>query len=612
MEEIVGKLWDRLIRRAASDSYPQAAVTLEEMARPVGVLFRALGGDHGLRVEATSATRYQQQQRNWLQRLAGSGQRVELPWRNDQALRLPAQLAVFPQRELNRELYLWLSALAAETKLTGVNWFAQNQWLTCTVLQRYPGLTARYHRLLTAQLAIRPNPAQLPDDEAQQERAIQSALQHPGQVSELPIAKRQPQPVWLWLYPAPAAASESQLALPDHTQAENEGQTQTATDKRRRQGERVEMPDGRRGLLFYRFETLLSWADYVKVDRCTDEEEDMASAEQVLDDLDTVSIARDTRTAANRLRFDLDLPAAAQDDIPLGDGMLFPEWHYQRRLLQKDFCRVQPMLAADATACALPTHLRRMAQRLRAQFEALALSPTWYRGQTDGSEVDIDAYLHHLTRQLRGDASGEEGLYRELRRGKRDMACLVLADLSLSTDSWINNEMRVIDVIRDALYLFAEALAATGDRFALYGFSSRKREHVRINWLKGFKESYNAQVRGRLAAIRPGYYTRMGAAIRYSTKVLQRQPASQRLLLILTDGKPNDLDQYEGRYGVEDTRRAILEAREQGVRPFCVTIDNEAGGYLPHLFGNNGFVVIRRPAELPRRLPLLYAQLTAG
>lgn len=609
MEEIVGKVWDRLITRAAGNTYPQAAVTLEEMSKPVGVLFRALGGDSGLRIEAASA-KQQMARRNWLQRLAGSGRRLELPWRDEQALRLPESLAVFPQRELNRELYLWLSALAAESQLTSDDWFTQNQWLSSRVLQRYPGLLPRYQRLVVAQLALRPDPQYLPDDEAQQEWAIQHALQHPGQVSALPMARRDPQPVWLWLYPAPHAQWSAQMQSPDPTQQNHSGDTHTAKDKRRRQGERVDMPDGRSGLLFHRFESLLSWADYVKVDRCTDDEEDMDRAQQVLDDLDIVSIARDSRASAQRLRFDLDLPAAAQDDIALGDGMRFPEWDYRQQRMQADYCRVQLMLAADAAACALPTHLRRTAQRLRAQFEALALSPTWHRAQMDGSEVDIDAYLQHLTHKLRGDASGEEGLYRELRRGKRDMACLVLADLSLSTDSWINNEMRVIDVIRDTLYLFAEALTATGDRFAIYGFSSLKRQHVRLNWLKGFKEAYDAKVRGRLAAIKPGYYTRMGAAIRYASKVLQRQAASQRLLLILTDGKPNDLDHYEGRYGVEDTRRAILEARQQGLRPFCVTIDDEAGSYLPHLFGSSGFVVIRRPAELPRRLPLLYAQLT--
>lgn len=610
MEEYVGKIWDRIITRAAGNTYPQAAVSLDEMGKSVGVVFRALGGDHGLRVEAAAA-RQQASRRNWLQRLAGSGRRLELPWRDEQALYLPSTLAIFPQRGLNRELYLWLSALAAESHLCGENWFTQNQWLCAGVLQRYPGLLPRYRRLLAAQLALRPTLDDLPEDEARQEAAIQHALRHPGQVGELPAARRPPQPVWLWLYPASLPSQTSSAPVQDQAPASSRGETTAARKKRRRRGERVDMPDGRRGLLFYRFESILSWADFVKVDRCTDEEEDMDNAQEVLDDLDNISVARDSRASAKRLRFDLDLPAAVQDDLPLGEGMRFPEWDYRQQCMQPDFCRVQPMLADAAIPGALPVHLCRTARRLRAQFEALSLSSSWQRGQVDGSEVDIDAYLQHLGRQMRGDASGDESLYRELRRDKRDMACLLLADLSMSTDSWVNNEMRVIDVVRDSLYLFSEALSASGDQFAIYGFSSLKRQHVRLNWLKGFKETYDAKVRGRLAAIKPGYYTRMGAAIRYASKVLLRQAAGQRLLLILTDGKPNDLDQYEGRYGAEDTRRAILEARQQGLRPFCITIDDEAGAYLPHLFGSSGYVVIRRPAELPRRLPLLYAQLTA-
>jgi nitric oxide reductase NorD protein len=186
----------------------------------------------------------------------------------------------------------------------------------------------------------------------------------------------------------------------------------------------------------------------------------------------------------------------------------------------------------------------------------------------------------------------------------------MLADLSLSTDAWVSDSARVIDVIRDSLYLFAEALSATGDRFSLYGFSSLKRDNVRFHVLKEFGEKYNASVRGRIAAIKPGYYTRMGAAIRHASQLLAKQQATQRILFVLTDGKPNDLDQYEGRYGIEDTRVALLEARQMGLRPFCVTIDEKAGSYLPHLFGIGGYVVIRKPSELPKQLPLLYAQLT--
>lgn len=610
MEETVGKFWDRFITQAARVDYPEAAVSLQDMAKTIGIFFRALSGDAGLRVEATSAT-YHGARRNWLQRLAGTNRQTELAWQDEQSLRLPSRLGIFKQTHLNRDLYLWLAALAADDGNDRDDWFKRNQWHTRRVLQRFPGLRSRYQRLVEVHIATRPVVNTLPSDEAEQEQAIRLALQQPGSVTELPLASKPAQPVPLWLHPNPPLIAEAQTTnRSEQEQPASAGDSHRVRDKRRRHGERVDMPDGRRGLLFYRFETILSWAEYIKVDRCNDDEEDMDAAAMVLDDLDKISIASDKQVSARRLNFDLDLPAAAFDDTPLDGGVLFPEWDYRHMRLLPNQCRIQTLLAADALPCALPGHLRRMAKRLRAQFESLAPVPTWYRAQPDGPDIDLEAYTQHVSDCIRGQVQTGHGLYRELRRGKRDMACLMLADLSLSTDTWINNDMRVIDVIRDAMYLFAEALSATGDRFALYGFSSRNRQHVRINWLKGFNEPYNPTVRGRLSAIRPGYYTRMGAAIRYTTQVMQRQPESEKLLLILTDGKPNDLDHYEGRYGIEDTRQAIHEARKAGLRPFCVTIDDEAADYLPHLFGNNGFVVIRRPSELPRRLPLLYAQLT--
>ena len=255
-------------------------------------------------------------------------------------------------------------------------------------------------------------------------------------------------------------------------------------------------------------------------------------------------------------------------------------------------------------------HLSATARRLRSQFAALAPSKVWIKGQFDGSELDLDACVQFSADRIGGLQAREQGLYKAHHYRDRDLACLLLADLSLSTDAYVSDQARVIDVIRDTLFLFSEALSATGDRFALYGFSSLKRENIRFNVLKEFEHKYNAEVRGRIASVKPGYYTRMGAAIRHSSQLLAKQAATQRLLLILTDGKPNDLDQYEGRYGVEDTRVAIHEARQMGLRPFCVTIDEKGSNYLPHLFGVNGYVVIRKPSELPRELPLLYAQLT--
>ena len=156
----------------------------------------------------------------------------------------------------------------------------------------------------------------------------------------------------------------------------------------------------------------------------------------------------------------------------------------------------------------------------------------------------------------------------------------------------------------------AEALTACGDAFGLYGFSSIRREEVRYLLLKDFAERYDDASRGRILALRPGYYTRMGAAIRQSTRILLEQAAQRRLLLIVSDGKPNDLDHYEGRYGVEDTRQAVLEARRAGLIPFCVTIDHEAHQYLPVLFGAQGYALVHRPQDLVKHLTQAWTTLT--
>jgi len=609
MEEHIGQLWHRLITRAAATGYPQAAVELTQISKTVGVLFRALGGDGGLRVEATTATAHGAR-RHWLQRLAGTHQQIELCWRDAEALRLPARIDCFPKKALNRDLYLWLAALAAGEIDPTQPWFQLNQALTKKTLQRFPGLQPRYQRLVKAQLALRPNLARLSPDEAAVERAIQLALRQPGSVTKWPLAKRPHQPVYLWLHPSPpVSASLVVVATPDESPTQESGK-KAVDDKRRRRGERTEMPDGKKGLLAFRLESLFTMAEYTKVDRCTDDEENIEAAKQALDDMEMVSVARDNKPAASSLRFDLDLPAPAYDDTPLGEGILLPEWNYKQQQLRPDYCCLQPMLATTAQPAELPSHLKRTAHRLRRQFEALIPKRVWHKGQQNGSEIDLDAYLLHIAECRQGRMSAERGLYREFRGSSRDLACLLLADLSLSTDAWVNNNARVIDVIRDSLFLFAESLYATGDRFAMYGFSSRHRNHIRFHTIKTFEQSYDATVRGRIQAIKPGFYTRMGAAIRHASTLLNQQKLSQALLLLLTDGKPNDLDQYEGRYGVEDTRMALHEARKLGLQPFCVTIDEKARDYLPHIFGSHNYVVIRNPSELPRELPLLYARLT--
>ena len=612
MEEFIGKLWHNWVTKAAAGHYPEAAVKLGEVEKTAGILFRAFGGDPGLKVAAATSEEHGAR-RTWLQRVAGSNERIAQGRRDAETLRLPPEIAAFPEKSLNRDLYLWLAALAASDAAPGQPWFIRNQIASRTALERYPGLNERYRRLVAAHLAGRIAAEAMQPDEAAQEKAIRQALEAPGSVAGLPplntMKSRPPQPVLLWLIGAEEPEAGVKVADPnDNLPPEGSGGN-SETAKEAHKAEQVETPDNKNPMLaMFRAESLPTWAEYVRVNRAFDEDEN-PNASDAANDLDKLSLTRDGETAKSRVKFDLDLPSAAEDDTPIGPGIALPEWDYRKNAMQPAHCLLQPMVAHDAVPAALPLELAATAKKLRGQFAALAPQRRWLKGQPDGPELDVDSCVRNHADRASGHTP-EAGGYLAQARCERDLACLLLADLSMSTDAFISDSHRIVDVIRDSLLLFSEALTATGDRFGIYGFSSLRRQNIRFHLLKDFAGKYDAAARGRILAIKPGYYTRMGAAIRQAAAILAEQPASRRLLLIITDGKPNDLDIYDSRYGIEDTRMAVHEARRLGLTPFCVTIDREAGAYLPYLFGPAGFCVIRKPEELPRRLPLLYVQLT--
>jgi nitric oxide reductase NorD protein len=157
-------------------------------------------------------------------------------------------------------------------------------------------------------------------------------------------------------------------------------------------------------------------------------------------------------------------------------------------------------------------------------------------------------------------------------------------------------------VEREALLLVCIALEAMGERYTVQAFSGEGPGSVTVRSLKAFDERHGETTSRRIAALEPERYTRVGAALRHTTAMLMREPARHRLLLLLSDGKPNDMDHYEGRYGVEDMRQAVLEARLQGIFPFCLTVDRAAANYLPGVFGASQYALLPRPELLPSAL----------
>lgn len=190
-------------------------------------------------------------------------------------------------------------------------------------------------------------------------------------------------------------------------------------------------------------------------------------------------------------------------------------------------------------------------------------------------------------------------------RNERSIAAVFLIDLSGSTSGWIN------DMERSALLIMSEAIVVLQDRFAIYGFSGRTRKRCELFRVKGFDEPYGDEVKGRIANLRALEYTRLGPPIRYLTGILKGMEAKTRLLITLSDGKPDDYDGYNGDYGIEDTRRALIEARNSDVHPFCITIDKSEHSYLAHMYGAANYVFIDNLSKLPLRVPEIYRKLTS-
>lgn len=289
------------------------------------------------------------------------------------------------------------------------------------------------------------------------------------------------------------------------------------------------------------------------------------------------------------------------------DGVLsYPEWDYNRQRYRQDYCLLQEHTVKPGD----PNFIQQTLQKyrgplksIRRSFEAVLGEDRLLRRQADGDDLDIDALIEAQADLVRG-AEMDDRVYSRHRRVDRDIAVMFMVDMSGSTRGWVN------DAERESLVLLCEALETLGDRYAIYGFSGRTHSRCAIYHIKRFDETYGRDVRDRISGIKPQTYTRMGVAIRHLGGLLNQVPARTKLLVTLSDGKPEDYGSYRGRYGIEDTRRALVEARRNGIHSFCITIDSEGGDYLPHMYGPANYAVIDQVSQLPLKVADIYRKLT--
>lgn len=294
----------------------------------------------------------------------------------------------------------------------------------------------------------------------------------------------------------------------------------------------------------------------------------------------------------------------AQSTKNLPPAIYYDEWNAERGSYLRSAAAVRIHEAASGDSAWLREELQKhvsTTRQIRHQFERLRARRTLSVRQQRGDALDIEACVEAMTARRMGEAP-DDRLYVDARPARRGLAISLVIDASGSTDQRVTEAWRIIDIEKIALLLATQALDALGDLYAIYAFAGGQASNVKVTVVKDFAESNSEVITRRIAALTPSGFTRMGAALRHATHELARQTAGHRLLLLLSDGRPNDVDVYQGTYGVEDSRQAILEARASGVYPYCLTIDQSASEYLPRIFGKAGHVVLQKPEQLPKAL----------
>lgn len=587
MDEFIGKFWDKHLTKKVSRTHTKEQIFFTDKSKALKLFYHLLGGDKAKELHITDK-RHIKTSRKLLEKLSGTGKTFFLSWQDEKGIYLPASLAFFPLEKHNEMHYFWLIAMLAKVDKKHKNIIHENKTAAQALITQYPGFKEFYDY---AQTYLNEHYGELSSFNP----SVEDLADH-----------TYPNPLWIY----PPLSSNTTLIDSDEeedTQRQHTKNDKTQTLQMKKKSKQIDDKKKTDGLLMFLPESIMSLMEQVTVDRQENDSFD-EDALYNAEDLDEITLGQKDANLSARLKMDLDISANSVESYPLGKGHFRDEWDYMKESYLKNYVCIKPFVSTHVQPIKLPVRLQKMMKKIQLELDLMEIDRIKIDNLPYGDEINLDTWIDYKGHQNR--SNHPQRFFETYTKKTRDISTLILADVSLSTEAGITQEIRVIDMIKDSLMIFSESLHRLHDRFGIYTFSSIKNTKVNFHIIKNFKENYSDLICGRIDAIKPGYYTRLGAAIRESSKILEKQQSKNKLLLILSDGKPNDIDRYDGRYGIEDTKKAIEEVKQKGITPFCITIDIDAKKYLPYLFGKNSFAVIRDAKKLPKVLPKIYLNLT--
>lgn len=289
--------------------------------------------------------------------------------------------------------------------------------------------------------------------------------------------------------------------------------------------------------------------------------------------------------------------------------LTYDEWDFSKRAYKPDFCKVYPKEQIETASGYYKKTIQENASTLMGLRKMLTSVNNKYqqqRRQTEGEEFDLDA-ITDLYVDIHSGHTPSEKIYLSKRKKEKDLSILMLLDVSLSSDGYAAGN-KVIDVEKQVSIIFGEILNEFNVDFSIDCFYSKTRNYATYLSLKGFDEDWN-KAKHKIGAVEPSGYTRIGAALRHSGALLDERNTKNKWVILISDGKPNDYDKYEGKYGINDVKQALRELNQRQINSYALAIEAQAKYYLPQMFGQNHYQILTTPVELLQSLVKLYEKI---
>lgn len=515
---------------------------------------------------------------------------------------LPVECSLFQNKKDNLHFYIFRTVYLSVQKQLHLNW--QNE-------EQTPHISSQ-QAIETAPLVLKKMFADYPSMQQWYEKIV----------AELPLDKKTQNKDFSWLYGkwmnnTPETTAENTLQHFDDSVKKTENKMDVKTTLNARAVEEItsltiDKKQQEDYVLLHNFEKIETAEEFNGSWRDFDGKDDLKDHQEALEDLNMRYTVRVDDMVHSVYQADFIENTSIAESAEVDDKgfhLKYNEWDFKKRSYLPGFCKVYPKTQVKIkqdyyknTMAKYKTTLN----GLRKMLTSVNNKMQQQRKQTQGETFDLDV-LTDLYADIHSKVTPDERVYLSQRKKDKDIAILVLLDISLSSDGYAAGN-RVIDVEKEVSILFGEILNEFNIDFAIDGFYSKTRNFTTYLTLKDFKENWNS-AKFKIGAVEPGGYTRIGPALRHAGARLNRLDAKNKWIILLSDGKPNDYDKYEGQYGIQDIKQALRELNEQSVHSYALAIEAQAKYYLPQMFGQNHYQILTSPTALLQSMAKLYEKI---